>query len=172
MGFAIGYTLIALCCFYLIRNVWAGFFLYPIANSINQCWTEPGKIHKEKVKKMELRNYYLWCKVEEKNGEQYYIQFNEQEEEIKQALLTKYFGTKIEKDLLIAEMVALGEISKEDAYDIIMEYRNLNAQGFMGFLKELEKEIGAKVVKATKFEEQFYFDEKDKPAAIAAPTHP
>ena len=60
MGFAIGYTLIALCCFYLIRNVWAGFFLYPIANSINQCWTEPGKIHKEKVKKMELRNYYLF----------------------------------------------------------------------------------------------------------------
>ena len=66
----------------------------------------------------------------------------------------------------------MGEISKEDAYDIMMEYRNLNAQGFMGFLKALEKEIGSKVVKATKFEEVLYFDEKDKPAAIAGPTQP
>ena len=57
-------------------------------------------------------------------------------------------------------------------YDIMMEYRNLNGKGFMGFLKELEKQIGAKVVKATKFEETLYFDEKDKPAAIAGPTQP
>lgn len=116
--------------------------------------------------------YYLWCKVEEKNGEQFYVQFNEEEEKIKQELLKKYFGTNVEKDLLIAEMVTMGEISKEDAYDIMMEYRNLNAQGFMGFLKALEKEIGSKVVKATKFEEVLYFDEKDKPAAIAGPTQP
>ena len=116
--------------------------------------------------------YYLWCKVEEKNGEQFYIQFNEEEEKIKQELLKKYFGTNVEKDLLIAEMVSMGEISKEDAYDIMMEYRNLSAKGFMGFLKALEAEIGSKVVKATKFEEVLYFDEKDKPAEIAGPTQP
>lgn len=116
--------------------------------------------------------YYLWCKVEEKNGEQFYVQFNEEEEKIKQELLKKYFGTNVEKDLLIAEMVTMGEISKEDAYDIMMEYRNLSAKGFMGFLKALEAEIGSKVVKATKFEEVLYFDEKDKPAAIAGPTQP
>ena len=106
------------------------------------------------------------------NGTKGYVQFNEEEEKIKQELLKKYFGTNVEKDLLIAEMVTMGEISKEDAYDIMMEYRNLNAQGFMGFLKALEKEIGSKVVKATKFEEVLYFDEKDKPAAIAGPTQP
>ena len=110
--------------------------------------------------------YYLWCKVEQKGNELYFIQFNEEEEKIKQELLKKHFGTKVEKDLLIAEMVACGEISKEDAFDIMMEYRNLNAQGFMGFLKALEAEIGAKVVKATKFEETLYFDQKDKPKEI------
>lgn len=116
--------------------------------------------------------YYLWCKMEEKNGEQYYIQFNEEEEKIKQRLLKQHFGTNEEKDLLIAEMVSQGEITKEEAYDIMVEYRNLNGQGFMGFLRALEKEIGAKVVKATKFEETLYFDEKDKPAAIASSTQP
>lgn len=105
--------------------------------------------------------YYLWCKMEEKDGTQYYIQFTEEEEKIKQRLLKQHFGTNEEKDLLIAEMVAVGEISKEDAYDIMMESRNLNAKGFMGFLSALEREIGSKVVKATKFEETVYFDEKD-----------
>ena len=116
--------------------------------------------------------YYLWCKMEERDGKQFYIQFTEEEDRIKQDLLKKHFGTNEEKDLLIAEMVSNGEISKEDAYDIMMEYRNLNGKGFMSFLKELEKQIGAKVVKATKFEETLYFDEKDKPAAIAGSTQP
>ena len=110
--------------------------------------------------------YYLWCKLEERNGQQFYIQFTEEEEKKKRELLKKHFGTNEEKDLLVAEMVHCGEISKEDAYDIMMEYRNLNGKGFMGFLSELEKEIGSKVVKATKFEEVLYFDEKDKPAEL------
>ena len=94
------------------------------------------------------------------------MQFNEEEEKIKHRLLTQYFGTSVEKDLLIAEMVSMGEISKETAYDIMIEYRNLNAQGFMGFLKALESEIGTKVVKATKFEEMLFFDETDKPTNL------
>lgn len=110
--------------------------------------------------------YYLWCKVEQKGDEFYFVQFNEKEEKIKQDLLKKHFGTSEEKDLLIAEMVACGEISKADAYDIMMEYRNLNAKGFMSFLKALEAEIGSKVVKATKFEEKLYFDEKDAPKQL------
>ena len=109
----------------------------------------------------------MWCKMEEREGEQFFIQFTEEEEQVKKELLKKHFGTNEEKDLLIAEMVTNGEISKEDAYDIMMEYRNLNGKGFMSFLRELEKQIGSKVVKATKFEEALYFDEKDKPAAIA-----
>ena len=107
--------------------------------------------------------YYMWCKMEERDGEQFFIQFTEEEEQVKKELLKKHFGTNEEKDLLIAEMVTNGEISKEDAYDIMMEYRNLNGKGFMSFLRELEKQIGSKVVKATKFEEALYFDDKDKP---------
>jgi hypothetical protein len=36
----------------------------------------------------------------------------------------------------------------------------------MSFLKELERQIGSKVVKATKFERELYFDEKDRPKQI------
>lgn len=110
--------------------------------------------------------YYLWCKVEYREDDIYYIQFNEEEEKIKQKLLKQFFGTNVEKDLLIAEMVDSGEITKEEAYDLMVSYRNLNTQGFVGFLKALEKEIGTKVVKATKFEDIIYFDEKDKPKEL------
>lgn len=108
------------------------------------------------------RCYYLWCKVEEKDGIQYFIQFNEEEENIKKNLLKQYFGTDEERDILIAQMVDAGEITEAEAYRLTREYRGLNGAGFMGFLKELEKQLGAKVVKATKFEKEFYFDEEDK----------
>lgn len=113
--------------------------------------------------------YYLWCKVEQKGDEVYFIQFDEREEQIKQNLLRKHFGTDEEKDILIAQMVDAGEITEAEAYRLTREYRGLNSNGFMGFLKALEKEIGAKVVKATKFEEMVFFDTKDQPAAIAGP---
>ena len=65
-----------------------------------------------------------------------------------------------------------GEITEAEAYRLTREYRGLNNKGFMGFLRELERQVGSKVVKATKFEKELYFDEKDKPAAIAGPTQP
>ena len=110
--------------------------------------------------------YYLWCKVEQRNDEMYFIQFNEEEDKIKQRLLKQHFGTDEEKDILIAQMVDAGEITEAEAYRLTREYRGLNNAGFMGFIKALEKEIGSKVVKATKFEEILYFDEKDAPKMI------
>ena len=118
------------------------------------------------------RCYYLWCKVENCDGQDFYIQFNEEEEKIKKNLLKQYFGTDEEKDILIAQMVDAGEITEAEAYRLTREYRGLNNKGFMGFLRELERQVGSKVVKATKFEKELYFDEKDKPAAIADPTQP
>jgi hypothetical protein len=112
------------------------------------------------------RCYYLWCKVEKQDDQDYYIQFTEEEENIKKTLLKQYFGTDEEKDILIAQMVDAGEISEAEAYRLTREYRNLNGQGFMSFLKELERQIGSKVVKATKFERELYFDEKDRPKQI------
>lgn len=117
--------------------------------------------------------YYCWCKQEEGDNHQpLYIPFTQEEEQIKAKLLTKFFGNQEEKTLLLQEMVLMGEIKKEDAWDIFTEYSNLNQAGFTAFLKELESQIGAKVVKATKFEETLTFDEKDKPAAIAGSTQP
>ena len=112
------------------------------------------------------RCYYLWCKVEEKEGTPYFIQFSEEEENIKKNLLKQYFGTDEEKDILIAQMVDAGEISEAEAYRLTRQYRGLNNAGFMGFLRELERQVGSKVVKATKFERELYFDEKDKPQLL------
>ena len=105
--------------------------------------------------------YYLWCKVQQEGTEITFTQFNEEEEKIKQKLLKKHFGTDEEKDILIAQMVDAGEISEAEAYRLTREYRGLNTSGFMSFMKALEKEIGAKVVKATKFEETYFFDSVD-----------
>lgn len=115
------------------------------------------------------RCYYLWCKVEEKNGVPYFIQFTTEEENIKRNLLKQYFGTDEEKDILIAQMVDAGEITEAEAYRLTRAYRGLNNAGFLGFLKELEKQVGSKVVKATKFEKELYFDERDRIAAIGTP---
>ena len=113
------------------------------------------------------RCYYLWCKVEKRsNNELYFVQLSPEEEQKKKVLLKQFFGTDEEKDILIAQMVDSGEITEAEAYRLTREYRGLNNAGFMGFLKKLEKEIGAKIVRATKFEKELYFDKTDAEAAI------
>ena len=113
------------------------------------------------------RCYYLWCKVEKRsNNELYFVQLSPEEEQKKKVLLKQFFGTDEEKDILIAQMVDSGEITEAEAYRLTREYRGLNNAGFMGFLKKLEKEIGAKIVRATKFEKELYFDKEDAEAAI------
>ena len=59
--------------------------------------------------------------------------FTEEENKIKKELMTKYFGTDEEKDILIAQMVDAGEISEAEAYRMMREYRNLNKAGFVAF---------------------------------------
>lgn len=113
------------------------------------------------------RCYYLWCKVEKRSdNELYFVQLSPEEEQKKKILLKQFFGTDEEKDILIAQMVDSGEISEAEAYRLTREYRGLNNAGFMSFLKKLEKEIGAKIVRATKFEKELYFDKTDAEAAI------
>lgn len=113
------------------------------------------------------RCYYLWCKVEKRSdNELYFVQLSPEEEQKKKNLLKQFFGTDEEKDILIAQMVDSGEITEAEAYRLTREYRGLNNAGFMGFLKKLEKEIGAKIVRATKFEKELYFDKTDAEAAI------
>ena len=96
---------------------------------------------------------YIWCKKEiTEDGAIVLSLFNEEEQKIKKELMTKYFKTDEEKDVMLAEMVKAGEITKEEAYDKMAEMRGLNEEGFMGFKAALEEALGASVVKGTLIE--------------------
>ena len=49
----VGWILISICCFYLIRNFYVGTFLYPLARRIS-------KVFIRNNKNVEFRNYYLF----------------------------------------------------------------------------------------------------------------
>ena len=63
--------------------------------------------------------------------------------------MKKYFGTDIEQDILIREMVENGELTKEEAYDLSCEIRNLNKNGYMSFKAELETLFNCRITKGT-----------------------
>lgn len=90
---------------------------------------------------------YLWCKRDKQTGE--YSLLNEEEQQIKQNLQTKYFGDATEKQVLVKAMVEAGEISREDAWSVLEEMTNMHTGNFMGFLKELQAALGCQVVKGT-----------------------
>ena len=61
MGYTIGYILVGICCFYLIRNIWAGYVLYPVTNQmiVNIGDSMPRK-RKFIYEQLARRNYYLF----------------------------------------------------------------------------------------------------------------
>ncbi len=54
-----------------------------------------------------------------------------------------------EEEVMVAEMVNRGELTKEEAYDTLVEIKHLNGSGFMAFKAELEEKIGCQILKAT-----------------------
>lgn len=118
---------------------------------------------------------YLWCRKEydKDTNTIVYTEFTEEEQELKKKLMKKYFSTDIEKEVIVAEMVNNGEITKEKAYDVLCEMKNLNAAGFMAFKADLESQLGCTVAKATllrknKDGEMKFFDEGDQRLALEA----
>lgn len=104
---------------------------------------------------------YVWCKKEVTDeGAVVLTLFNEEEQAIKKELMTKYFKTDEEKDVMLAEMVKAGEITKAEAYDKMAEMRGLNEEGFIGFKTALEEALGASVVKGTVIEKSVDFDKE------------
>ena len=89
---------------------------------------------------------YIWCK---KNDDGSYSMLTEEEQKIKQELQTKYFGDVSEKQIMVKAMIEAGEVSREEAWDILEEMTNMGTGNFMGFLKELQGAIGCQVVKGT-----------------------
>lgn len=105
---------------------------------------------------------YVWCKKEVTDeGVIILSLFNEEEQAIKKELMTKYFKTDEEKDVMLAEMVKAGEITKEQAYDKMTEMRGLNEEGFMGFKVALEEALGASIVKGTVIERKPDFNKEN-----------
>ena len=89
---------------------------------------------------------YIWCKRDQDGN---YSLLTEEEQRIKQNLQTKYFGDATEKQILVKGMVEAGELSKEEAWEALEEMTNMNTGNFMGFLAELQAELGCQVVKGT-----------------------
>lgn len=103
---------------------------------------------------------YLWCKKEEDSaGNVVLIPFTEEEQKVKEKLMKQYFSTDVEKELWIAEMVERKEIEKSEAYDLLVNMKNLNSQGFMGFKRALEAELGCSIVKGTRIEKKLLLEE-------------
>lgn len=107
---------------------------------------------------------YIWVKAtDQRDGTKLLELFNEEEEKIKRDLMNKYFSTDAEKEVMVAEMVNRGELTKEEAYDTLVEMKHLNNAGFMAFKAELEEKIGYPVLKGTYIEKkQELIEWKDK----------
>lgn len=89
---------------------------------------------------------YVWCK-QEQDGRLRYL--NQNEEQIKQYLIKKYFGDATQKQIIVQGMVESGEISKEEAWDVLTQMTKMQGNNFLGFLKELQASIGCKVIRGT-----------------------
>lgn len=90
---------------------------------------------------------YMWCKRDKDSG--LYSFLNEEESAIKEQLQTKYFGDATEKQILVKGMIEAGEISKEDAWEILEELTNMRTGNFMAFLTELQNKVGCQVIRGT-----------------------
>ncbi len=94
---------------------------------------------------------YLWCKIERSaDGTAILTEFTDEQKKIKDKIMTQFFGGDTEKEILVAQMVQEGEISKAEAYDLICELKNLNQAGFLAFKFALEEALGCEIVRGTK----------------------
>ena len=90
---------------------------------------------------------YIWC-VETSDGK--YRELTMEEEKKKRDLMKVYFGDATEKQLMVKAMVEAGEITKEEAFDILERMTGMDDCNFYSFLQELSVTIGCKVKKVTK----------------------
>lgn len=73
---------------------------------------------------------------------------NDEQKKIKNNLCKKYFGNADDKMIAVQAMVNAGEIKKEDAWGVFEEWTGLD-RNFMDFLKDLQAELGCKVIRGT-----------------------
>ena len=89
---------------------------------------------------------YSWVK-EDENGD--LRELTQEEQDIKDKLIKKYYGDATEKQILVQGMIEAGEITKEEAWDVLTKITKMNKASFYTFLKELQKTLGCKIIKGT-----------------------
>lgn len=103
---------------------------------------------------------YLWCKKTGDGANTEYALLTPEEEELKQALIKKYFGDATEKQIIVKGMVEMGEIRREDAWNVLEELTGMHNNNFIMFLGELQAKIGCQVVRGTLVERDSKFIEE------------
>ena len=94
--------------------------------------------------------HYILAKKSTDNG--YPVELTEEENEIKNELIKKYFFDGKENAIIIIQsMIEKGEIEERDAWN---EFKNLTNPGFTynTFIAELEQKLNCKIIRATKIE--------------------
>jgi len=89
---------------------------------------------------------YVWCK---RNADGSYDFLNEEEKNIRDKLIKKYFGDTTQKQLFVKQMIQDGEITKEEAFEYLEKITNMTDNKYLDFLRELQAAIGCQVVKGT-----------------------
>lgn len=97
----------------------------------------------------------IWCKKEGDGATAKYEFLTEEETKIKDMLLKKYYGNATEKQLIVQDMVDRGEITKEEAWDILEALTGGRAN-FYDFLCDLQEQLGGvTIVRGTLINKQY-----------------
>ena len=90
-----------------------------------------------------------WGKYVEENGDRYLVPLTQEEKQIKNKLVKKWFGNTTDQHIFVAEMVAQGEISREQAWDMLEELTNVENR-LAGFRYDFMQAINADIDKGTR----------------------
>ena len=100
-----------------------------------------------------------WGKYIEENGNRYLVPLTEEQEQIKNKLVKKWFGNTTDKHIFVAEMVEEGQISREQAWDMLEELTNVENK-LAGFRYDFTMAINADVDKGTRLIKSAFTNEK------------
>lgn len=93
---------------------------------------------------------YMWCKKKGSGADAHFEFLTPEEEAIKRAIISKYYGNTTEQNIFVQGMVRSGEITKEEAWGVLEQLTGMdNEDKFWGFFHELEDELDCTIVRGT-----------------------
>lgn len=93
---------------------------------------------------------YMWCKKIGTGADAHFEFLTPEEEAVKRAIVSKYYGDTTEQNIFVQGMVRSGEITKEEAWEVLEKLTGLdNEEKFWGFFQELEAELSCTIVRGT-----------------------